>query len=115
MKRNANNHENVIIKALLGKMQDAMKMENMDEEATRMAKRMVVIRISTKHINLWMLQLEMKRNEICELAELMGLEWIRNEIATEKCLEKWAKRACNHFTRRRGECSSRRSTTWSGV
>ena len=81
-------------------MQDVMKMENMDEETTRMAKRMVVVRISTKHINLWMRQLDMKRNEICELAELMGLEWIRNEIATEKCLEKWAKRACNHFTKK---------------
>ena len=99
-KRAVNNQENVIIKALLGKMQDVIKMENIDEETTRMTKRMVVIRISTKHINLWMRQLDMKRNEICELAELMGLEWIRNEIATEKSLEKLGKRACNHFTKK---------------
>ena len=92
-----------------------MKMENMDEETTRIAKRMVVIRISTKHINLWMRQLDLKRKEICELAELMGLEWIRNEIATEKCLENGQRERATTSPRRRGECCSRRSTTWSGV
>ena len=46
--------------------------EDLDEETTRIAERTVVI-LSRKHINRWMRQLEMKRNEMSELAVLMGL------------------------------------------
>ena len=41
-----------------------MNMDIVDEETTRMIERLVVVRISTKHINLWMRQLEMKMKEI---------------------------------------------------
>ena len=37
--------------------------EELDEETTRMTERLAVLRIATKHINLWTCQLEMKRNE----------------------------------------------------
>ena len=62
--RNKNVHETVCVNVMFEKMQVVMKVDNMDEETTRMTKRMVIIRISTKHINLWMHQLEMKRKEI---------------------------------------------------
>ena len=35
-----------------------------DEETARMTERMVVLRIATKHINLWVRQLKMKRKQI---------------------------------------------------
>ena len=47
-------HETVFMKAVLEKMKDSMNVEVLDDETARMTKRMVVIRISTKHINLWM-------------------------------------------------------------
>ena len=72
----------------------------LDEETTRMMKRMVVLRIATKHINLWMRQLEMKRKEMSELAVLMKLDEIKEEIEREKNLEVWAKRCSNHFTKK---------------
>ena len=65
----------------------------MDEETTRM----IVVRISTKHINLWMLQLEMKRKEIGELAGLMEFGEIKKESETEKDLERRGKRSTNCF------------------
>ena len=46
----------------------------------RMTERLVALRISTKHINLWVRQLEMKRNEMSELAGLIGLDEIKREI-----------------------------------
>ena len=61
---------------------------------------MVIVRISTKHINLWMRQLEMKRKEMQELAGLMGLEEVKKEIGKEKSLERWAKRGTTHFTKK---------------
>ena len=45
-----------------------------------MTERMVVLRVATKHINIWIRQLEMKRKEICELAGLMKLEETKKEI-----------------------------------
>ena len=57
-----------------------MKAEVLDEETTGMAERLVVLRISTKHINLWMRKLEMKRKEIGELAGMMGFDDVSNEI-----------------------------------
>ena len=54
--------------------------EVLDEETVRMAKRFVVIRISTKHVNLWMRQLELKRKDMIELAGLMGIDGAKEEI-----------------------------------
>ena len=60
----------------------------------------VVVRISTKHINLWMRHLEMKRDEMRELAWLMGFDEIKKEIEKEKDLEAWAKRTTTFFTKK---------------
>ena len=65
-----------------------------------MVERVVVLRVATKHINLWTRQLEMKRREVCELAGLMKFDEVKKEIGKERCLERWAKRATNHFTKR---------------
>ena len=54
-----------------------LKEEDLDEETTGLTERTVVLRISTKHINLWMRQLEMKMMEICELAGLMDLDEVK--------------------------------------
>ena len=91
------NHQTGFTKVLLEKMKAVMNVEKLDEETTRMVKRLVIIRISTKHINLWMRQLEMKRKEMSELAGLMNLEWIKEEIQKEKSLERWARRCSNNF------------------
>ena len=86
--------------SLFQKTKEAMNLDCLDEETTRMIERLVVVRISTKHINLWMRQLEMKRKEMQELAGLMGLEGVQEEIAKAKDLEKLAKRCTQHFTKR---------------
>ena len=65
-----------------------------------MIERLVVVRISTKHINLWMRQLKMKRKEMQELAGLMELEGVQEEIEKEKSLERWAKRCSTNFTKK---------------
>ena len=64
----------------------------------QMAKRLIVTRVSTKHINLWMRQLEMKRNEVGELAELFGFDVVKDDVERAKSLEKWAKRSTHRFT-----------------
>ena len=46
---------------LLEKMRTMMNVDELDEETTLNVERIAVVRISTKHINLWMRQLEMKR------------------------------------------------------
>ena len=51
--------------------------------------RVIVVRVSTKHINLWMCQQEVKRKEIRELVEMMRFEEIERESETEKDLERW--------------------------
>ena len=43
-------------------MAEMLKVEELDDETTMMVERLAVLRIATKHINLWILQLEMKRN-----------------------------------------------------
>ena len=48
----------------------------------------------------WMRQLEMKKNEIREFAGLIGFEGVKNEVEKEKSLERWAKRATIHFTKK---------------
>ena len=85
---------------LLEKTMKTMNGEELEEEPTRMVERMVVLRVATKHINLWTRQLEMKRREVSELAGLMKLEEVKNEVEREKSLERWAKRATNHFTKK---------------
>ena len=77
-----------------------MKVEDLDQETTKMVERVVVLRIATKHINLWVRQLEMKRKEIGELAGLLKADEVKKEVEEEKNIEKWAKRCTNHFTKR---------------
>ena len=89
---------------LLEKTKNMMNVHNLDEETSRMIKGLVVVRISTKHINLGMRQLEMKRKEICELAGLMGLQEVTKEISEEKNLERWARRCSNFFTEKVKRC-----------
>ena len=69
-----------------------------DNETIRMAERMVVLRSSTKHVNLWIRRMDMTKNEVCELAGLIGLEEIK-EIGEEKRIERWARRCTNFFTK----------------
>ena len=92
--------EGAMVMRLKDKIKGMMNLEGLDEETDRMVKRIVVLRISTKHINLWMRQLEMKRKEICELAGLMGFEDIKKEVETEKSLERWAKMSSTDFTKK---------------
>ena len=68
LRGDANKHETGFMKDVLENLKDAMNMEILDEETTRMAKRLVITRISTKHINLWTRHLDTKRVEICKLA-----------------------------------------------
>ena len=77
-----------------------MNVDALDQETARDIERMAVLRVSMKHINPWIRQLEMKRGENGELAGLIGLDEIKNEIASEKSLEKWAKRCANYFTKK---------------
>ena len=88
------------LRALLEKTKKSMNVEELDEETTKMVGRMVVLRVATKHINLWIRQLEMKRKEIGELAGLIGLEWVKNEVESEKSVERWAKRCTHYFTKK---------------
>ena len=53
-----------VVLLLAEKTKEKMNIDIVDEETTRMMERLVVVRISTKHINLWMRQLEMKRKEL---------------------------------------------------
>ena len=78
---------------------ELMMVEELDHETSRMTESLAVLRIATKHINLWIRQLEMKRKEMAELAGLMKLEEVKKEIVNEKSLEKWAKRCSHHFTK----------------
>ena len=82
------------------KMKATMNEEALDQEIIRDAERMVILRVSTKHINLWIRQLEMKRTEMCNLAGLLMLDGVKKEIEKEKSLERWARRCTNHFTKK---------------
>ena len=88
------------MRILLEKTRTMMNVRELDEETALNVERVVVVRISIKHINLWMRQLEMKRREMCELAGLMKFEWAKNEIEKEKSLEAWARRCTNYFTKK---------------
>ena len=61
-----------------------MNVEEPDEETTRMVERVVGMRVGTKHINMWILQLVMKTNEMIKLAWLMKLEGVKNEVEKER-------------------------------
>ena len=52
-------------------MKTTLNVEDLGEETTRMVDRIVVLMISTVHINLWISQLVMKSQEMTELAGLM--------------------------------------------
>ena len=88
-----------MMKELKQKVMAKMNMDVLDQETNRDVERMVILRIATNHINLWIRQLEVKRKEIAELAGLLKFEEVKNEIEREKSLESWAKRTSNHFTR----------------
>ena len=88
------------LEMLFEKVMTTLNVEVLDEETTRMVERMVVLRIATKRINLWIRQLEMKRREILELAGLMMLDEVKNDVETEKSLECWARRCTNHFAKK---------------
>ena len=96
MVRGATTHGTPFMKTVLEEVAEAMNVETLDEETTRMVERIIVLRISTKHINLWMRQLEMKRREIGELARLIGFDGVKTDVEKEKNLEAWGKR-CTHF------------------
>ena len=57
----------LFLMALSENVKEMMSVDGINEETTRMVGRIVVLRLSTKHINLWIRQLEMKRIEMCEL------------------------------------------------
>ena len=59
-KRNANGLDTVFMKGVFERMKELLHMEVLDEESSREIERTVIVRISTKHINLWICQLEMK-------------------------------------------------------
>ena len=77
-----------------------MNVEALDQETIRDVERMVILRVSTKHINLRTRQLKRKRREIGEQAGLLKIYGVKKEIETEKSLEKWAKRNAKRFTRK---------------
>ena len=98
--KKCDNEDDTFMNQLKGKVMKMMKVEYLDHETTKMVERIVVLRIATKHINLWSRQLEMKRKEISELAGLMKNDDVKKEVEVEKNLEKWAKSCTNHFTKR---------------
>ena len=69
------------------KTKELKAVHSLDDETIRMVERMVIIRISTKHINLWIRQLEMKRKETGQQAVLMRNEEVKREIERRKSLE----------------------------
>ena len=87
--KESDNEGITLMSKLLESAKKVMNQETLDEETARAGERVVVLRICTKHINLWIRQLEIKRKEICQLAELLKVEEVRKEIEREKNLEKW--------------------------
>ena len=61
------------------KQEELMNVFVLEEETIRMVEKTVLLRLSTKHINLWVCQLELKRNAICELEEVMGFEEVKEK------------------------------------
>ena len=82
------------------KMKSKMNEEALDQEIIRDVERMVILRVSTKHINLWIRQLEMTRIAMCHQAWLLKLDEVKKENEKEKSLERWARRSAHHFTKK---------------
>ena len=61
---NATRNRTRFMKTAMEKVAIMMKVEGLDEETSQMVERVIVVRLSPKHINLWMRQLEMKRKAI---------------------------------------------------
>ena len=68
------------MKVLNEKMMSMTKADVLDDETVKNIERIVILRTSTKHTNLWMRQLETKRNDIREFAELLKVDEIKKEI-----------------------------------
>ena len=100
MKSGKQSERSPFLMELMEILKKMMNVEELDEETTRMIERMVVLRVATKHINLWIRKLEMKRREVYELAGLIGFEWVKNEVESEKSIERWAKRCTHYFTKK---------------
>ena len=98
--KDATTHGTPFMKTVFEEVAEAMNVETLNEETTRMVERIIVLRISTKHINLWMRQLEMKRREIGELAGLIGIDRVKTDVEKEKNLEAWGKRCTNFFNKK---------------
>ena len=84
---------------VLAKLKAVMAIEDLDDETAGMVERIVILRVSTKHINLWTRQLEMKRKEIGQLAGLMGFDEVKKEVEREN-LERWSKRCTTRFSKK---------------
>ena len=59
---NKQRDESVFLKAVFDEVKKTLNIDELDVETIRMTERLAVLRIATKHINLWIRQLEMKRN-----------------------------------------------------
>ena len=92
--------ERKFMNEVMRKTMAMMNVEASDQETIRDVEMMMVLRVSTKHINLWICQLEMKRVEMCQLAGLLKIDEVNKEIEREKSLEQWARRCNNHFTKK---------------
>ena len=99
-RKQTQNERSSFLERLVDKLTRMLNVEDLDEEAIRMVERMTVLRISTKHINLWSRQLEMKRQDVSELAGMMNLGDVSKEIRDEKDLERWARRCSNFFPKK---------------
>ena len=88
------------VKTCAEKLEAMMNVEELNKETISMVERIVALRVSDKQNNLWMRQLEMKRREIAELAGLMELEGVKNEIEHEKNLEVREIVCTKHFAKR---------------
>ena len=70
------------MRRLRDKTTELIMVEELDHETSRMTESLAVLRIATKHINLWTRQLEIKRKEMSEQADLMKLEEVKRELRT---------------------------------
>ena len=112
---NTRKSDTPLMKAMKEKLKERLHVEELDEETIQMVERMIILRVSTKHVNLWMRQLEVKRKEITEPAWLMGFDVVKLEIEKEKNIDRWAKRCSNQFKKRQRGCYSKYVTTMRGV
>ena len=73
---------------------------DLDQETIKTVERIIVLRIATKHINLWMRKVKMKRKAIIQLGEgLMRFDAVKKEIEGERNLERWARGSTSCFTK----------------